>query len=143
MGRKNEASVVLRQNDVRDMLLKGKSTSHIIAYINNQYGVARSTIERDITIIYRQLRVYVEKAKEDIIAEHIAKYDKVFEDCYEVCNYRDALRALKQKEELLKYHRNEPLIAVQNNTFNLENVTDAALMKALEELKQIEDDAKT
>jgi len=141
MGRKNEASVTLRQNDVRDMLLKGKSTSYIIAYVNNQYGVARSTIERDITIIYRQLRVYVEKAKEDIIAEHIAKYDKIFEDCFELCNYKDSLKALKQKEELLKYHRNEPLIAVQNNTFNLENVSDATLLKSIEEIKKMKNES--
>lgn len=135
--RKSEAEVALRQTDIRDMLLKGKATSHILAYIGNQYGVARSTIERDITIVYRQLRVYLEKNKDDIISEHIARYDKIYEECMEIMNHKDAMKAMRQKEELLKYHRNEPLIAIQNNTMNLENVSDDKLLKAIEELKNI------
>jgi Lhr-like helicase len=122
MGRKNEAEIAVRQTDVRDMLLKGKSTSHIIAYVTNTYSIGKSTVERDITIVYRELRRYLEKAKDDIISEHIAKYDKIFEDCMDVGNVRDALKAMRQKEELLKYHRNEPLIAIQNNTMNFDNV---------------------
>ena len=138
MGRKNQSEVLLRQQDVEEMLLKGKSTAYIIAYIGNQYGVARSTIERDLTMVYRTLRKYFEKAKEDIISEHIAKYDKIFEQCCEMADYRDALKAMRQKEELLKYNRNEPLIAIQNNNLNLENVSDEQLQKAIEELKKID-----
>ena len=143
MGRKSEAEVAIRQTDVRDMMLQGKSTSHIIAYIGNTYGIARSTIERDITIVYRHLRTYLEKNKDDIIAEHIGKYDKIFEDCFELANYRDALKALRQKEELLKYHRNEPLIAVQNNTFNMENVSDDVILKSIENLKKLKNESGT
>lgn len=134
MGRKGEAEVALRQQDVEEMLLKGKSTSYIIAYVGNQYGVSRATIERDITTAYRTLRKYFEKAKDDIVSEHIAKYDFMYEQCMELANYKDALKAMRQKEELLKFHRNEPLISVQNNTLNLENVSDDTLMKAIENL---------
>ena len=104
----------------------------------NEYQVSKSTVERDITIIYRELRVYVEKAKEDIIAEHIGKYDKIFEDCMSIGNTRDALKALKQKEELLKYHRNEPLIAIQNNTMNLDAIGTQDLLTAIEDLKKLQ-----
>jgi hypothetical protein len=133
-GKKNASSVALRQQDIEEMLLRGKSTSFIVAFCLNEYGIARSTVEKDLTIIYGYLRKYFEKAKDDIIAEHIAKYDRIFEQCSESYNYRDALKAMRQKEELLKFHRNEPLIAVQNNTLNLENVTDQQLLKAIEEL---------
>lgn len=141
MGRKNESEVKLRQQDVEEMLLKGKSTAYIIAYCQNQYGIARSTIERDLTVVYGYLRKYFEKAKDDIIAEHLAKYDLVYEQCMELANFRDALKAMRQKEELLKYHRNEPLIAVQNNTFNLENLTDEALFKGIEEIKKMKNES--
>lgn len=134
MGRKGEAEVALRQQDVEEMLLKGKSTAYIIAYVGNHYGVARSTIERDLTTVYRSLRKYFEKAKDDIVSEHLARYDYLYEQCMELANYRDALKAMRQKEELLKFHRNEPLISVQNNTLNLENVSDDTLMKAIENL---------
>lgn len=137
MGRKSENEMMVRQNDVREMMMKGNSTSFIAAYIMNEYHVSKPTVERDITIIYRELRVYMEKAKEDIISEHIGKYDKIFADCMELLNFKDALKALKQKEELLKYHRNEPLIAIQNNTMNLENIGTQELLTAIEELKKL------
>ena len=138
MGRKNDAAVALRQQDIESMLLQGRSTAYIVAYCLNQYGIARSTVEKDLTLIYRHLRQYFERAKDDIIAEHIARYDSIFEQCCELANYRDALKAMRQKEELLKYHRNEPLIAIQNNNLNLENVSDEQLQKAIEELKKID-----
>jgi len=143
MARKGEAEVAIRQTDVRNMMLQGKSTSHIIAYMGETYKIARSTTERDITIVYRHLRTYLEKAKDDIIAEHIGKYDKIFEDCCELANYRDALKALRQKEELLKYHRNEPLISFQNNTINMDNVTDDVLIKSIENIKRLKDESGT
>lgn len=138
----NKIELDQRQSEVREMLLSGKASTHICNVISKQYGVSKKSIERDITICYRELRRYIEKAKEDIISEHIGKYDKIFNDCMDVMNHRDALRALKQKEELLKYHRNEPLIAVQNNTFNMENISTDDLLKAVEELKTIDKDTK-
>lgn len=138
MANKSSNQVMLRQNDVREMMLKGNSTTFIAAFIMNEYQVSKGTVERDITIIYRELRVYMEKAKEDIISEHIAKYDKIYEDCMTMYNFKDALKALKQKEELLKYHRNEPLIAIQNNTMNLEAIGSNDLLKAIEDLKNLQ-----
>ena len=138
MAKVSENKIAIRQSDVREMMLKGNSTSFIAAFIMNEYGVSKGTVERDITIIYRELRVYMEKAKEDIISEHIAKYDKIFADCMELSNFKDALKALKQKEELLKYHRNEPLIAIQNNTMNLEAIGSDELLKAIQELKKLQ-----
>lgn len=138
MGRNNHTAMELRQQDIEEMLLQGKSTSYIITYMRNTYHVARSTTEKDLTIVYRELRKYFEKAKDDIIAEHIAKYDRIFEQCISLADYKDALKAMRQKEELLKFHRNEPLIAIQNNTLNLENVSDEQLLKAIDELKKID-----
>jgi hypothetical protein len=137
MGRKNEAEVALRQNDVKEMLLQGRSTTYIIAYVMNQYKIGRSSVERDITIVYRELRQYFERAKDDIISEHIGRYDRIFEQCMELGNYRDALKALRQKEELLKYHKNEPLIAIQNNTMNVDSISDEVLLESIKNLKEL------
>jgi hypothetical protein len=142
MGRKSEPEVALRQNDVRDMMLKGKATSYIIAYCTNTYNVGRSTIERDITVVYAHLRQYMSKAKDDIIAEHLGKYDKIFDECMELSNHRDALKAMRQKEELLKYHKAEPLIAIQNNSMNFENVSDESLMAAIKDLTKKNEESR-
>lgn len=137
MARTSDSIMTVRQDEVRDMLLQGKSTASIIKDIGSKYRIARSTIERDITIVYKQLRIYIEKSREDIIAEHIAKYDRIFEQCMDIYDYRDAMKALRQKEELLKYHRNEPIIAIQNNTMNMENVSDSAIIDAIEKLRNL------
>ena len=131
MGRKSTAEVAARQKDCRDMLLEGKSTSHILSWMNTNYGVARSTVERDITTIYGQLRKYMEKNVEDIIGEHVAKYDHIYEICMEVPDIKNAMQALKQKESLLQMHTQQPLINVTQQTLNLNHVG------SVEELKQL------
>ena len=131
MGRKSTAEVAVRQKDVRDMLLGGKSTSHIIAFLNSNYGVARSTVERDITQIYGELREYMERGIEDIIHEHVAKYDHIYELCMDTGDAKHAMLALKQKETLLRMHVQQPLINVTQQTLNLNQVG------TLEELKQL------
>lgn len=116
MGRKSIAEVETRRVDVRDMLLRGKSTSHIMAYITTNYGIARSTIEHDITAVYGELRKYFERETLDIISEHVSRYEKIYEDCMDIGNVRDAMKALEQKEKLLALHRQEPFINISNNT---------------------------
>ena len=73
----------------------------------------------------------MEKNIEDIISEHVAKYDHIFEMCMDSGNTRDAMVALKQKETLLKMHTQQPLINVTEQTLNLNHVG------TLEELKQL------
>ena len=137
MGRKPSAQVKVRQSDVRQMLVQGKDTQFIKAFIMNEYGISESTIENDLLVVGRSIRLYFEKNKDEIICEHLAKYDSVYEKAYEMMNYRDALRALRQKEEILRMHRAEPIIAIQNNTMSFDNVDDDQLKKAIEDLKKL------
>lgn len=133
--RGTKSELIERRNKIQKLVLKGKSTPTIVSEITTEYGISKIQVVKDLTAIYKDMRTYLEKHKDNIIAEHTAKYDTIFEDAMELLNYRDALKALRQKEELLRYHRGEPLIAVQNNNFTLENVSDAELLKAITELK--------
>lgn len=129
--------VAMRREVVKELILQGKPTFQIIQTITKDYGIGLKSVEKDITLAYRELKKYAEKHKEDIVSEHIGKYDKIYEQCMKLGDFRDALKAIRQKEELLKYHRADPLIAIQNNTMNLENVTNDMLIKSIEELKSL------
>ena len=47
MGRNSDANVLVRQNDIQEMLLQGKTTAFIIAYCYKEYGISRKTVEKD------------------------------------------------------------------------------------------------
>ena len=131
MGRKSTAEVAARQKDVREMLLQGKGTSHIISYMNGNYGVSRSTVENDITKVYGDLRKYIERNIDDVISEHIGKYDLIFEQCMDVMDVKNAMVALKQKETLLRMHIQQPLVHVTQQSLNLNGVGSINELKEL------------
>ena len=133
MGRKGQAEIAARRSDVKEMLLLGKGKQHIVSYITKNYGLCLSGIENDITICYKEIREYAQKHKEEVIELHIARYEKIHDDCVSSGNYRDALKALAQKEALLQLLKAEPL--VQINTLNLNNYTDEQLRAISKVLK--------
>ena len=132
MGRKSTAEVAIRRSDVYDMMMQGKSTLHIIAFINQHYGTARSTTERDITEVLKGIREYFAKDKDTIISEHVARYEHIYEQCLSVGDTKGAMQAMKQKEQLMRLLEDTPVVAIQNNTLNIDWSG-----KTLEELKQL------
>lgn len=120
MGRKTSAEVAIRRQDVRDMLMQGKGHQHIVAYVRQEYGVQHKAVEADITHVYKELREYWAKERDDIIAEHVARYEHLYEQCLSIADTKGAMQALKQKEQLMKLLEPTPLVAIQQNNLNLD-----------------------
>jgi hypothetical protein len=128
-GRTSIAEIATRRKDVKDMIMQGKGKQHIVAYITGNYGIRLSTIENDITIVYKDLKEYIIKHKDDVISEHIGRYDHIYEICLEVGNTDGAMKAMLQKEKLMKLH-DTPTVVINNNTLNM--FEDLSLDKLLE-----------
>lgn len=120
MGRKTTAEVAIRRSDVRDMLLQGKGHQNIIATINRMHGVGRKAIEADITVVYKELREYFAQDRDNIIAEHVSRYEHIYAECLSIGDTKGAMQAMKQKEQLMKLLEDKPLVAVQQNNVNMD-----------------------
>jgi hypothetical protein len=120
MGRKTTAEVAIRRSDVRDMLMQGKGHQQIVATINTMYGVGRKAVEKDITSVYIELREYWARERDDVIAEHVARYEHIYRECLSIGDTKGAMQAMKQKEQLTKLLDDKPLVAVNNNTLNID-----------------------
>jgi hypothetical protein len=140
-GRKSIAERAARRTDVKDMLMQGKNKQHIVSYMSSNYGIGLSTIESDITAVYLDLKEYIIKHKDDIIGEHIGRYEHIFEICLDVGNTDGAMKALLQKEKLMKLHDAPVAINLQvnNNTLNVENIISNATVEELLKLKEKND----
>ena len=142
MGRKSLAEVEVRRNDVFEMLLEGKSSRHIVAYINLHYGVGRSTVEGDMTVVRKELVQQFHMEKQDVIALHVKRYEHLYQLYMDRGTEADgwnphynpeiASKMLEKKEKLLQLHN--PDVLVQNNTLNinLEKLTKDEIKELLQ-----------
>lgn len=128
-----QADVLIRRNEVRELLLSGKNTQHIYSFIIEKYGVTKSVVMRDIAYTYSDVREYLNRNIEDVLATHIGRYERIYELSMDMYNTRDAMKALESIEKLLKMHTAQPLI--QYNQLNLNNVDDKTLLDIVQQLK--------
>jgi len=128
-----QAEVVARRNDCKEMLLGGKSSNHIYTYISNRYGVTKSVVMKDISIVYGEVKEYINRNIEDVLATHIGRYERIYELCMDTGDAKNAMKALESIEKLLRMHAAEPLI--QFNQLNLEGVTDKTLKEIVDNLR--------
>ena len=135
MARTTDIVISERRDLVMKRLVSGKHTRDIIAEIRDRYGVSRQTVEKDITIIYKEIREYTNRNIDDVLTIHIQRYEHVYERCLEMYNYSDALKALAAIEKLLRMHQDTPLIAVQQNTLALDGMTTPQIIEAIKALK--------
>ena len=135
MARTTDLVITERRDDTCKMLIGGKHTRNIIAAMREKYGVSRQTVERDITLIYREIREYTSRNVEEVLSMHIQRYEDVYEKCMEMYNYGDALKALAAIEKLLKMHQDTPLIAIQQNSLALDGMSTPEIMEAIKALK--------
>lgn len=122
----------LRHSDIMEQLLNGRRSKDIIRNICDQYGITKKTVQRDITLCYGAIRKRFERNTDDLIAEHIAKYEHIHKKALEAYDFKAAITALQSIEKLLKLHKDEPLVAIQQNNMNLSNLTMDELLKLLE-----------
>ena len=128
MGRKSNGEVQARRVDVLDMVLRGKPRQFIISYLATNYGVRVDCVDNDIAACKAEIKKLSEKHREEVMELHISRYEKIYDDCIEAGNVRDALKAMNQKETLMQLLKTDPLVQV--NTLNLSAYST-------EELKQI------
>lgn len=134
MGRKSTAEVEARRSDVYEMLMQGKSKSFIVSYCATNWGVRLSAVEHDIAAVREELNKQFHREKQEIIAEHLARYENLYrfymdrgteEDPNIHYNPETAAKMLEKKERLLHLHN--PDVVVQNNyqqnNLNLENLS--------------------
>ncbi len=126
------SDVIERRNETKEMLMSGKNTQHIYNVISNKYGVSQSVVRLDITKCYAEVREYLNRNIEDVLATHIGRYERIFEMCMDLYNTKDAMKALESIEKLLRMHQQQPLI--QFNQLNLENVDDKTLIEMVKKL---------
>jgi len=129
----NQSEIVERREDVMTSLLRGWRTADIIKATTTNYNVSKVTIERDITHCYAEIRKKYEREIPDIISNHIAKYEEIHRAAMELGDFRSCIAALQAIEKLLKLHVEQPLIAIQNNTVNLDNLSLHELQELLSE----------
>lgn len=120
MGRKSSQEVATRRSDVMDMMMQGKSTLHIIAWVNTNYGTARSTTERDITECKTAIKDYFNQDRDNIIAEHTARYEHIYQQALGSGFHREAMQAMKQKEQLLRLLEEKPVVQIVDKQINLD-----------------------
>ena len=92
--------------------------------------------DKDLTYCKKQLARFVFDEKDNIIADHIMKYDKNYKLALETGNVQGSNQALQFKEKLLGLHRAESQTFVQHNSFNLETLTDEQIDRILEQGKE-------
>lgn len=134
---KKTAITEIRRTDIREMMLQGKPTSHIAAWVKETYGVGRKCVESDITAIYKDLRQEFQREKEELIQLHLARYENLYryymdrgEDDYPNPHFNPffAAKMLEKKEKLLQLHRPDVVVALQQNTINLTTLSDEQLI---------------
>lgn len=150
MSRKPQIYTDVRRNDVRRLLLEGKTTSHIAAYCNHTYGVSRRTVERDISAIYDEIKKEVSREKQSLIEMHVARYENLYRFYMDTgteenpnihFNPEIASKMLEKKERLIgalnkqgeTYVENQQ---VNNYTLNLNDKTLEELFSARDKLNE-------
>jgi hypothetical protein len=143
MGRISVVDVEARQDDVRDMILAGKPMKYIKQFIMQKYSVGLSTVERYITAVNTDIDEYYKSQHGKVIALHISRYEDMYDKSMQVGNIRDAAKVLRQKEELMNVLKQAPLIAVQNNNMNFDNLTVEEIERLLHGINPDTEDNKT
>jgi hypothetical protein len=117
------------------LLVSGKPTRMIATTISNKWGCSAKTVERDITITYKEIKAYTQRKFDDVLGTHIARYERVYEQAMEMMDYANAIKALQATEKLLKMHEDTPLVAIQQNSLNLDGMSTTQIIEAIKVLK--------
>jgi len=128
----NQAEIVERRENVMTSLLRGHSTSQIVRVIMNAHGVSKPTVERDISYCYDQIKKKYQRDLPEVIATHIGKYEEIHKAAMEMYDFRSAIASLQAIEKLLKLHVEQPLVLLQQNNLNLENLSLDELQRLLQ-----------
>ena len=146
MGQNSITEVSVRRATVQNMLLAGKPKREIVKYCKDNYGVALSSVEKDITAVRKDINQEFLKQKEHILETHIMRYENLYrfymdegtEDNPNIhFDPKTAALMLEKKEKLLHLHRPDVVVNQQNienqqvNNYDLSNLTLKEIKEAL------------
>ena len=131
MGRTNPAVIAERQQEVAELLIKGRRTKDILTIMHTKYGVAQVTVERDITEAYKWIKQYIKRDIDDVIAMHISRYETIYDKATDYGDFKSAIAALRAIEDILKIRENQPLVTVNNNTINIDGLSTQEIKEIL------------
>lgn len=120
---RKQEEIQTRRDDVLTLLLRGHKTKEICEEIQEKYGVARTTVEKDLTVCYQEIEQNSDPDLPPKVNTHLMKYNRVFNSAMKSKDHRSAIEALKGIERILHIAEDVPLIAIQNNSLNLEKLS--------------------
>jgi adenosine deaminase len=131
MSRTAPALIVERQEEVAEMLIKGKRTKDIVSYMHTKYNVSQVTVERDVTEAYKWIKQYITRNVDDVIAMHISRYESIYDKAMDMYDFKSAIAALRAVEDILKIRENQPLVTVNQNTINIDGLSTQEIKEIL------------
>ncbi len=102
--RKNKTNKIIaneRFKNVMELILQGKKENEIIEQISFLFGVEKSTVVIDIFEQKNVIRLMAINNTESIIKNHVEQYEHIYQQARFFGFNKIALRALKQKEDLI------------------------------------------
>lgn len=143
-GRQSLAIINDRREAVKEMVVDGITSNQIKQVIMADFNVSLATVESDLTVVYKEIEEWQLAHRDRVIALHIARYEKIYKKAMDNDDNFHALKAMRQKEELLNLLKQQPLIAVQNNNMNFDKFTIEEIQKMLNGIDQTSiEDSKT
>lgn len=104
-GRLNKILSLQRQNDIIQLLLEGKDRVEINNYIVSKYRIRQSTAIQYISEASVAIKNRSHSEVNNIISLHVQRYEGIYALLYEIRSYGLSMRALRQKEKLLGFHK--------------------------------------
>ena len=123
MGRPTKADTMLQTRAVAALLLNARPRSEIMQYLQDNYGLAETSVAGVITRAYKYLAETHAIERDATIILHLQYYYDLYTQAKTLGDTRGAVACLNSIEKLLKL-TNDAL--VQNNTLNV-NLKDLTL----------------
>ena len=112
----SHAQILIRMDDIIDMLVHQKSNKEIKKVIAEKYGISEETVRCDIP---KATKIMIERMPDpvEIISKNIETYRRIAESAENDNDRRTAVISLQAQEKLMRLH--QPEIQNQNNTLNI------------------------
>lgn len=127
-----QISVKQRRQQLLAKMMEGNSTANLRDWWMEEFNRTDHTYQKDITWCNNKMKLFLKDEHEDIIANHLSRYDRNAEAAFDALQFGASNQALQFKEKLLGMHRPETVAFIQNNNFNLEQLTNDEIIELLD-----------
>lgn len=114
-----EAGVKIRRDALLNQMLEGKTKTALRQWYTENYpNLTLKSLNNDMVQCYEKLREYTSNDTNEIITDHVHRYDILIDMAIDAGFVGEAVKAMQAKEKLLRLHN--PDVAIQNNTLNVD-----------------------